>query len=106
MTRRGLLASLAAALAFDPERALWVPGKKTISIAKPQPAPFFRVIPVSGGTAPYRYTVVRGELPPGVALDRNTGLISGIPSVEKWSGWVTVQINDYDDKMFSSDIRL
>lgn len=38
MTRRGLLGlfgSAAAAFALDPERALWVRGAKTISIASP-----------------------------------------------------------------------
>ena len=38
MTRRGLLGlfvGAAAAATFDPERALWVPGRKLISIPKP-----------------------------------------------------------------------
>lgn len=38
MTRRGFLGSLAvaaSAFALDPERALWVPGAKTISIPRP-----------------------------------------------------------------------
>ena len=34
-TRRGFLASLAAALTLDPERLLWVPGKRVVSIPKP-----------------------------------------------------------------------
>lgn len=33
--RRGFLGALAAALVFDPERALWRPGEKLISIPKP-----------------------------------------------------------------------
>lgn len=41
MTRRGLFSALAgaaaAAIAYDPERALFVPGRKLISIPKPQP---------------------------------------------------------------------
>lgn len=32
MNRRGFLGALAAALVLDPERALWVPGKKVVSI--------------------------------------------------------------------------
>ena len=36
-TRRNFLGCLAAALVLDPERALWVPGKKLISIPKPKP---------------------------------------------------------------------
>ena len=40
MDRRAFLGMFAAAIAgaaFDPERALWTPGKKLISIPKPQP---------------------------------------------------------------------
>jgi hypothetical protein len=33
--RRAFLATLAAALVLDPERALWVPGKKLISLGRP-----------------------------------------------------------------------
>lgn len=39
MNRRGFLGALAAgaaAFAIDPERALWVPGAKTISIPRPR----------------------------------------------------------------------
>lgn len=35
VNRRGFLASLLAATTVDPERLLWVPGRKTISIPKP-----------------------------------------------------------------------
>lgn len=35
MNRRGFLASLAAAFVVDPERLLWVPGAKLVSIPKP-----------------------------------------------------------------------
>lgn len=35
MNRRSFLSVLAATLVADPERALWVPGKKLISIPKP-----------------------------------------------------------------------
>lgn len=34
LNRRGFLGSMVAAFALDPERALWVPGAKTISIPK------------------------------------------------------------------------
>lgn len=36
MNRRSFLASLAAALTLDPERALYVPGKKLISVPPPK----------------------------------------------------------------------
>lgn len=35
MNRRGFLSALAGALAIDPERALWAPGKKLISVPAP-----------------------------------------------------------------------
>jgi len=35
VNRRGFLATLGAGLALNPERLLWVPGKKLISIPKP-----------------------------------------------------------------------
>ncbi len=37
MDRRGFLGALFSALVLDPDRALWVPGKKLISIPKPRP---------------------------------------------------------------------
>jgi hypothetical protein len=36
MIRRNFLSSLMSAVALDPERLLWVPGAKTISIPKPR----------------------------------------------------------------------
>lgn len=36
MNRRAFFASLTAAFALDPERVLWTPGKKLISIPKPR----------------------------------------------------------------------
>jgi hypothetical protein len=36
LNRRSFLAILAAGLALDPERMLWLPGKKLISIPKPR----------------------------------------------------------------------
>jgi hypothetical protein len=40
LSRRGFLGALAAALVLDPERALWVPGAKLISIPAPA-SPFW-----------------------------------------------------------------
>ena len=42
MTRRALFASLAAAFVLDPERLLWKPGAKLISVPAPVP-PFLAV---------------------------------------------------------------
>ena len=41
MTRRALLSMLALA-AVDPERLIWQPGRKLISIPKPAPVPVAR----------------------------------------------------------------
>src|ERR1035438_9726700 len=38
------------------------------------------VLSVSGGTAPYRFVVSQGELPPGLALNPQTGSVSGVPT--------------------------
>ncbi len=37
-------------------------------------------VAASGGSAPYRYDVVSGSLPPGLTLDPATGVISGTPN--------------------------
>jgi len=36
MNRRSFLALLAASLTLDPERMLWIPGRKLISVPKPR----------------------------------------------------------------------
>lgn len=40
MTRRGLISTLLGAATLDPERLLWVPGAKVISIPKRMPLTF------------------------------------------------------------------
>lgn len=42
--------------------------------------PFSAQIGVTGGTAPYTFTLVAGSLPPGLTLDSATGIISGTPT--------------------------
>lgn len=42
--------------------------------------PYSATVTASGGTAPYTYAVTAGSLPAGVALDPNTGAISGTPT--------------------------
>lgn len=37
MNRRAFLGALLAAFVVDPERLLWIPGRKLVSIPKPRP---------------------------------------------------------------------
>lgn len=63
MTRRGLFAALAAAFTLDPEQALWVPGKKLISIPKRRtPMKFHQIVlGMSDGTSYVVNDVVEGK---------------------------------------------
>src|SRR6266699_874547 len=38
------------------------------------------VLSVSGGTSPYQFTIIRGALPPGLAINSSTGAITGTPT--------------------------
>lgn len=51
--------------------------------------PYSGVLWAIGGSAPYRFSVVSGSLPPGVSLNSANGLLSGAPSA---SGSYTFQI--------------
>jgi putative Ig domain-containing protein len=42
-------------------------------------SPFNAVLSVSGGTAPYNFSIRQGTLPPGLSINGNTGAISGKP---------------------------
>jgi Putative Ig domain len=41
---------------------------------------YSEVVAASGGTGPYSYSVTAGHLPPGLALDPESGVISGTPT--------------------------
>ena len=67
ISRRGFLAAIAASLVADPERLLWVPGKKKIFIPPqrsidllPEPLVFHPgdIIKIQGVPGQYRVTVV------------------------------------------------
>ena len=83
-SRRSFLASVAAALVLDPERALWVPGKKKIFLP---PAP--RVIKpmfcvgdiVTFGLDPQRYICMQGG-DPRTGLDAQFAFLGG-----PWRPW-------------------
>ncbi|MFC4598640.1 LamG-like jellyroll fold domain-containing protein [Cohnella hongkongensis] len=62
-------------------------------------APYSQTLTASGGVPFYDWLVTSGSLPPGLALDRFTGTISGtIPSNAPQNSYTfTVQLRDYDE---------
>lgn len=59
----------------------------------------------SGGTDPYEWAVVDGELPPGVSLDADSGLITGVPQ-EAGTYTFTVAVTDADDTTVTQDLTI
>ena len=61
------------------------PGRQTLAIVAdtvPRPVthtPYSFHLVAQGGTLPYTWKIEKGELPPGLHLQENTGIISGIP---------------------------
>jgi hypothetical protein len=49
---------------------------------------FTKRIPLTGGTAPYVWSIMSGSLPPGLSLNATTGTISGIPNIDGNSEFV------------------
>ncbi|HYH66692.1 MAG TPA: Ig-like domain-containing protein [Urbifossiella sp.] len=60
---------------------------------------------VVGGTGTIRYAVTAGELPPGLALDPDTGRLTGTPTT-RGSYFFTVTATDGVNAVFSKDFRL
>ena len=52
-------------------------------------SPYNQSLVVTGGTAPYTYSMAGGQLPPGLTLNPTTGALSGVPTA---SGTYTVTI--------------
>jgi len=46
----------------------------------PQGLPYHSQISLSGGTPPYAWTILSGQLPPGIVLDPATGYLDGTPT--------------------------
>jgi putative Ig domain-containing protein len=60
-------------------------------------------VTASGGTGPYTFTLVSGQLPQGVHIADNTGIVSGTPAA---SGNFTFSISASDSKGASNDKSL
>ena len=60
MTRRGLIGALIGAATLDPERLLWVPGQRVISIPKPVPVKIGHTLYLR---MPIRYSPLAAMLP-------------------------------------------
>jgi arylsulfatase A-like enzyme len=58
-----------------------------------QHTPFAQTVAAWGGTAPYRWTVVEGELPAGVTLEGSTGQLTGTPT-QAGTFQVQIQVTD------------
>lgn len=58
-------------------------------------SPYSAQITVSGGQAPYTYSVTAGTLPTGLSLNASTGLISGTPTTTTGSPFTfTIHVTD------------
>jgi hypothetical protein len=55
--------------------------------------PYSVTLAASGGTAPYRWTIVSGTLPLGINLSSSTGILSGVPQSVGAFGF-TVKVSD------------
>ncbi|MEI6209510.1 MAG: putative Ig domain-containing protein [Desulfuromonadales bacterium] len=58
---------------------------------------YSKTLTVSGGKAPYRWSVVNGAIPYGMTLDSNTGVLSGRATTAR-SNFFVVQVQDANNK--------
>ncbi len=67
--------------------------------------PYKRTLGVVGGSAPYSWKLVYGELPPGLSLDPTGGTLQGTPS--RTGTWVgVVRVRDSGGKEATTGIRI
>jgi len=73
-----VLASSVAAQSADPARLEFATKSlATGSLGKP----YNLSIKLQGGQGPFEWTIVKGKLPPGIVLQKNTGMLTGAPTL-------------------------
>ena len=68
-------------------------------------SPYNATLAVTGGTAPYRFSISGGTLPAGLALNAETGLISGRPTTARRYSFV-VSVTDLARKRGEAELSL
>ncbi len=61
-------------------------------------------VTVTGGSAPYRFSMASGELPPGVGLGASSGNISGTPTTSGNFGFA-LSVSDSKGTMWTAPLR-
>lgn len=59
----------------------------------------------TGGRAPYKWSLIAGALPSGLALDGNTGVISGLPT-SAYNNTIVLQVQDANNKTVAKAFTL
>lgn len=68
-------------------------------------SPYNQVFTVSNGLPPFTWSVINGALPPGLALNPNTGVISGTPT-NSVTNTFRVQVEDFIGQTGEKDFTL
>lgn len=66
---------------------------------------YLHTFPASDGTEPYVFEITDGELPDGLDLDADTGVVSGIPT-DKGRSDFTIQVTDDDAVSTDADCSI
>jgi len=64
--------------------------------------PFSTTIPVTGGTAPFTFSISSGSLPPGLTLNTTTGVISGTPTTAGTYSFTIMVVDGAGNVVYSS----
>jgi hypothetical protein len=67
---------------------------------------YSHTLEVQGGSSPYIWSVMGGELPIGLQLNPATGVISGIPMIATNPAFVTFMVTDNSKKIASKQILM